>query len=264
MLRFLKRLETQSKQKEFLLFFFLLFACFASGKAFNSSCEVNAVSDPLFSLMILVDAPHFDDTDGKSFLRSLAKTSNNGVGHAWIVLKGIINEQKVMIEGGHSGERGLHQRTYFEDLADRIECQWEANPAQAFFEAQKDGFFQKGSGGHHPTYGIKIPLIEEQFFAILNFIHPKHYDYANYSITANQCSSFVMRIAQIAGLHLECEVTLCIPQKIRSGEKKIVLWRDPAYSHLTFYSPDKLEASMRKAVASGCAIEVCKFDFDNF
>ena len=73
-------------------------------------------------LVLLVNARHLDYTNGASLIRTVAKhpsdgTKNGDVGHAWIMLHGIVDGRHVHIEGGHSGELGRCQPRYFEGVA---------------------------------------------------------------------------------------------------------------------------------------------------
>ena len=205
-----------------------------------------------FYLILLVNARHLDYSDGKRLLKTIRKhpsdgSKNGDVGHAWILLKGVVNGKPWMIEGGHSGELGQFQPRYFDGIMDRIES-GDANPVGYLWEVQRDGFFQMGSGGHRPSYAIKVDLTEKQFLAILSFIDPRHYDYPNYALFGNQCATFVAAVAKIVHLDLNCEVTIPIPQSLSMGQKTFYLWSDPSYSQLTLSSPDILEQSMMQAV----------------
>lgn len=224
-----------------------------------------------YFVLLLVNARHLDYSNGKCLLRTLVKhpsdgSKNTDVGHAWILLHGYIDGKPVVIEGGHSGELGLAQPRYFDGIMNYVdygysnpnqrevqEPKYEPNPVKYLWETQKDGFFQKGAGGHFPTYAIKIDLTPNQFAAIMSYIDPSHYDYSNYAITGNQCSSFVANVAQIADLELCSVVSIPIPQKIRVGSGEFVLWEDYCYSQLTISSPDILEKSMMRAVDEGRA-----------
>ncbi|MFQ5730010.1 MAG: hypothetical protein ACE5GN_06585 [Waddliaceae bacterium] len=168
-----------------------------------------------------------------------------------------------VVEGGHSGELGRCQSKYFEGVMNYIDYGYsnpteqqrrcpreEPNPIKYLWEAQKDGFFQKGGGGHKPTFAMKINLTKAQFESIWTFIDPSHYDYSNYAITGNQCSSFVAQVAQLAGLEVECEVAVPIPQIIYINRCHYILWRDPLYSSITLSSPDILEKSLMEAVVA--------------
>jgi len=203
-----------------------------------------------FFLIVLVDARHLDYSNGKSLLQSLAK--HNDVGHAWIYLQGVVNGERIVVEGGHSGELGVFHPRYMEGVMDNIEA-GDPNPIKYLWETQKDGFFQKGSGNHSPTFAAKIDLTQKQFEGILTYINPKHFDYSNYAMTGNQCASFVAQIAQIADLSIACEVTVPIKKSLSIWGKRYVLWTDPWYSSLKISSPDVVERTLMHCVRSGQA-----------
>jgi len=210
-----------------------------------------------FFLVLLVDAPHLDYTDNRSFFRTLAKHPDTGsrarhVGHAWIVLRGIEDGQIVITEGGHSGETGTQQAKYFDGVLNNAES-GDANPIKYLWSVQEDGFFQKGSGGHTPTFAAKITLTKQQYERILAFIHPDNYYYPRYSLTDSQCATFVTKAAALAGLYLDHQVVVNIDPTLKLRGKNITLWQDPRYSEITISTPDVLEKSLIQAVQEGKA-----------
>lgn len=215
-----------------------------------------------YFLVICTDAAHFNYDDGLEFLKSWRKhpqgsRKDGTVGHAWIVLSGTLNGQAVFIEGGHSGERGVHSLTYMEEV-DFLKKQGDPNPVRALFEPLKDGYFQKGRGCHFPSFAAKIDLTEEQFLMIISFIHPKRYPYKDYSLTGRQCASFAAQVAALAGVNINSEVTLKLPQTFNVGKEKIVLFQDPKFSEITFSTPDVVEQELIRLVLEGkleCALD---------
>lgn len=189
---------------------------------------------------------------------------NRDVGHAWIYVKGISEGIPICFYGGHSGERGIIQAKYFDGVMNYIDfgyanptleqrrcIRFEANPAKYLWESQKDGYLEWGPGMHSPTYAVKVDLSKEQFERIMDFV--KSYDYSNYSLTGNQCSTFVAQAAAFAGLDLDCEVTIPLEKDLFLYGERVRLWEDPRYSRLTIGSPDILERSLMEAVSSGRA-----------
>lgn len=224
-----------------------------------------------YFVVLLVDARHLDYTYGPSTLKTIAKhpsdgSKNGDVGHAWIYLEGIENGKRVFIEGGHSGERGISQAKYFEGVMNYIHyghanptkeqiCspRYEPDPIKYLWTTQKDGFFQWGSGGHTPTFAAKITLTKEQFQSIVAFVHSSNYHYGDYALIHNQCSSFVAKVAALANLPIEYEVTMSIPPTVSFRNERWTLWTDPQYGTLTFSSPDIIERSLMQAVQEGRA-----------
>ena len=216
-------------------------------------------------LIINVNARHLDYTNNRSFLNTIAKhpsdgSKNRDVGHAWIYVQGIVDGELVSIEGGHSGELGILQPKYFDGIMNYLDygypslpCKeaftprYEPNPIKYLWETQHDGFFESGSGRHNPTYAVKVPITVEQFVRIYDYINSYHFE--NYAITSTQCSSFAAHIATLAGLDLECEVTMEIEPSIHYRGQQVRLWTDPSYSLLTISSPDILERSLMECVS---------------
>lgn len=206
-----------------------------------------------YFIIFLVEARHLDYTNNTSFFRTLAKhpsdgSKNGDVGHAWIYLEGNLNNERIVVEGGHSGELGIVQPKYVEGVIEGCEG-GDDNPISYLWATQRDGFFQKGSGGHIPTFAVKIDLTEEQFREVLQYI--ERYPFSRYSVTQDQCSSFLVGIGGVIGICLEHEVTMAIQSEVWLGREKIVLWRDPCYSKITFSTPDILEKSLMELVREG-------------
>jgi hypothetical protein len=205
-----------------------------------------------YFVVFLVNARQLDYSCSSKFLKTVAKhpsdwSKNGDVGHAWVYLKG-----DGIIEGGHSGELGVLQPRYMEGVMDNIAL-GARNPVSYLWCAQCDGFFQEGNGGHAPTYAAKVSLTHEQYAVILAYI--TNYNYQDYSLTGQQCSSFVCEIAKIAGIYLDDLVTL----EIAPTFKHMCMWQDPEYQFLTFSSPDKLELSLKELVREGRAENVLRW-----
>lgn len=224
-----------------------------------------------YFLVLLVDARHLDYSDNRSLFRTMVKhpsdgSKNGDVGHAWIYVEGIQQGERVFVEGGHSGELGVIRAKYFEGIMNYIDygyanpteeqknCpRYEPDPVKYIWTSQGDGFFQWGSGGHQPTFAAKIDITEEQFQKILAFIQPTCYNYVDYALTRNQCSSFVAQVAALADFQIDFEVTLPVEQEIVVGGECLLLWNDPQYASLTISSPDIIERSLMCAVREGKA-----------
>lgn len=231
----------------------------------HQSLESAKMHESDYFVVLLVDARHLDYTDNRSFFNTVAKhpsdgSKNGDIGHAWIYLQGYRNGQKVQIELGHSGERGLLQAKYFDGIMNYLDygyanptpeqrlCpRYEPNPVKYLWTTQQDGFFQKGAGGHRPTFAAKVDLTSEQFDRIWTFVH-REYPFRQYALTQHQCSSFVVHIAALAGLSLEAQVSMKIEPGLYYRGVWIRLWEDPKYSTLIFSSPDILEKSLMQAV----------------
>lgn len=226
--------------------------------------KTTITSSPYF-IVFLVNAPHLDYTDNKSFLRTMAKHPGSGskegdVGHAWIYLHGLQNGECHVIEGGHSGERGIHQPRYFEGIVQNIEHGCE-NPVSYLWESQNDGFFQCGNGGHRPTTAAKVNLTQQQYEKILRFI--QCYQFQEYSLVGNQCASFVAQMAALIDFPIECQQTIQINSALFYRNDCLPLWKDPVYSTITVSTPDVIEKSLIQAIREGKAENVLHFYVKN-
>jgi hypothetical protein len=203
-----------------------------------------------YFLVLLVDAKHLDYSNIENLIQTVAKHPDGGrerdVGHAWVVLCGIKDGRRVFIEGGHSGELGQVQPRYLEGV---LGMRHEANPVRYLYSTLHDGYFEEGPGHHTPTFAIRIDLDEERFLTLYENMQPERYPFTEYSLTQNQCTTFAVKMACLAGLELEHEVTVSVPHTITLAGYTITLWHDKHYATMTLSSPDVLEKSMMQAVA---------------
>jgi len=198
-----------------------------------------------YSLTIYVDARHLDYSDGELFLRSLAKhpsdwSKNGDVGHAWISLKGPGRS----VTGGQTGER--EGPTYTQGVLQGLITN---NPIAYLQTSRKDGAFEKGSGGHTPTFAAQFNLTKAQFESALKTV--KTYPFHSYSLTKAQCTSFATLVAKSAGIELEDTMIITFPKRLNFGKKSYLLWTDSTYSRLALPTPDRLEQSLQEKVLKG-------------
>lgn len=209
----------------------------------------NVIKESEYYIIFLVDAKHLDYTDSQTLLKTFTKHPTNAskecsFGHAWIILKG----KDFFLEGGHSGELGLLKPRYVEGIQDLIQ-KGDENPISYLWESLEDGFFQKGNGGHNPTFAVKINLTEEEFENIQSFI--KCYPYKHYSLCARQCVTFIKQIAAIININFHTDFTLPLKKYLKIQSQNYPLWSDDQYSSITFSSPETLERSLIKLVLIG-------------
>lgn len=259
-----------------IIAFLFLFSCTCRSREYqhfyahlqNFQTPYHPMQEDDYFLIILVDACHLDYTDACRFFQSVAIHPNGSrrgdIGHAWIYLQGKCNGRIFVLEGGHSGEKEEPPARYFDGIMnyndwgyanptpEQIRCpRYELNPIQYLWTIRKDGFFQKGSGGHYPTFAAKISLSPQQFEQILSFIRPSYYPYRYYGLMGPQCCTFAAQVAALAGLSLATQMTMHIVPCIYYEKTWIRLWEDPCYSRITFSTPDVLEKSLIKAVENG-------------
>jgi hypothetical protein len=202
-------------------------------------------------ILFLVDAQNLDYSDAAALFCSIQKSPSKTVGHAWICL---CKADGTVIEGGHSGEVGLTEPRYLESLLVHMN---ERNPARHLFKSLQDGYFEKGSGIHTPSYAIRLNISEEECEKICQLIGQYHF--SRYSLTDNQCVHLVARIAGVLGLKLSYEVSVPIPQQIEFEGELLTLWHDSEFNSITLATPDELQKSMKKAVLEGQAIAALDF-----
>jgi len=218
-----------------------------------------------FFLVLLVDARHFDYRDGLALFHSIhiQRDGKCDVGHAWIVLGGVQEGRERVWEGGHTGEFGLIEPRYLEGVLwlsegrtlrmhdGRLFSGSDPNPVRFLHTYLSDGMWQQGSGGHTPSYAVGMDIDEPTFGAIYAYVMGGAYDFSKYSLTSNQCVTFVAKIAALACCPLAHEVTVTLPKSCSIEGRERILWEDPRYGSITFSTPDVLEASMKEAVQGG-------------
>lgn len=232
--------------------------------------ENNSFTESDYFIIFLVAARHHDYTDH----HKLYETLNNydglwkrgNVGHSWVYLKGIQNGKTVILEGGQSLGSGKGQTGFSEGIknlnkygyadpssSEKRNYRYEPNPIKHLWAERTDGFFQKGSGYLRSTFAAKVDLSKEKFEEILAFMDEDNYPYQNFSLPGNQCSSFLAKIADMAGLTLEHSVDMKIDPVFKVGDREYRLWTDPYYSKLKLSTPDVIERSLIQAVMEGRA-----------
>jgi hypothetical protein len=236
-----------------------------------------SITETDYYIVFLVAAYHLDYLDNRALIHSLIDYGRRkgDIGHSWVYLKGIKDSEPYILEGGQSGQLGKTEPRFYEGVNNYIKFgyadpsnsqkanpRYEPNPIKYLWEDLEDGFFQKGNGGHRPTYAAKVDLTKRQFNRILDFMDPGQYDYETFSLVGNQCSSFVAEVASIAGLPVEDKVTVKIASSMMIGKKEYRLWTDPKYSEITFSSPDVIERSLMEAVSEGRAEYALGWYFD--
>jgi len=226
-----------------------------------------------YFIVFLVASRNLDYIDNKALFNTVRNIDNpkkggRVVGHSWVYVHGIKEGKKFFLEGGHSallkggpgyvsGVINLNKYGYADrkDLPE-IGVRYEPNPIKYLWAVRKDGFFQRGAGGHSPTFAARVNITKNEFEQVLVFMKKDNYKYKDFSIINRQCTTFVARLAALVGLELEHTVTVQVDSKINVGDKNYRLWTDPLYSKITFASPDKMESSLRRAVADGQATSV--------
>ncbi len=223
-----------------------------------------------YFIVFLVTARHLDYDDSQAMFKTLVKHASGGknadVGHSWFLLHGFADGKPITVEGGQSGELGIERPKYYDGVINyarygyadpnpkqKKEPREEPNPVRYLWADVNDGFFQEGSGGFRPTFAVKVDLTRRQFDKIYGFVQPRNYNYRYYSLVGQQCSSYLAKIAHLAGFPVEHQVTMEINPTLKMWGDEVVLWRDPEYSKITFSSPDRIERSLMKAVIDGRA-----------
>lgn len=201
-------------------------------------------------IVFLVEARHLNLSSNSALIRTMAKhpsdgSKNSDVGHAWIYLY----DNGTILEGGHSGETGTCQPRYLEGVHALAEA-GDPNPIRYLFTEQKDGYFETGSGGHRPTFAVRIALTPDQLDQIKLLL--KVYPFHRYSLTDRSCCHLIEQIGYLLDLSLNASTTISLQPCYRS----IPFWTDPCYSKFTFGSPDKLETELKHLVKEGKAQDV--------
>lgn len=222
--------------------------------------------------VFLVRAAHLDYGDPRELARQLhkrARLKQGFMGHSWIYLEGVEDGRRQVIDAGLSpkgegatrfvrGVLNLSEYGYPDPTdAQKLSPRFEPNPIAYLWRDQGDGFLQPADEHKlRPTFAARVDLDEAQFRAIRARMDPALPSHRSFQLNGQQCSSFLVAVAELAGIRLEHEVTIEIPPRVTVGGKTYRLWTDPAYSRITLSSPDVLERSLRRLVRSGRASDV--------
>ena len=200
-------------------------------------------------IVFLVDARGLDYSSTPKLLQSIAKhpsdgSKNGDVGHAWIYLSG----RAITFEGGHSAERDPSCPGYFASILDAQEKK-EKNPLVHLYDQRKDGYFERGAGGHKPTLAAYLELTEEEFSLILKEIEKT--DFSNYCLANLQCTSFVRRIAHLLNHDLNTFTEVSFSNSLKTPFGDLLLWSDENHATITLETPEALEKSLKNCIEQG-------------
>jgi hypothetical protein len=225
---------------------FLLLVCQCFTGALFAAEETDAY------VVFLVSSRKLDYSSVRSLLKTAAKhpsdcSKNGDVGHAWILLNG----PQGFLEGGQSGETGRYQPCYAEGVLENATLQ-ARNPISYLWCSQCDGFFQKGNGGHRPTFAATVNLSFEEYEAVLNAI--RTYCFREYNLQNHQCTTFVVEVARAIGISLEDKITIEIERQATIQGRMVCLWNDSTYSRRHFR--EKSEAACPRRQGPKCNLLV--------
>jgi len=208
-----------------------------------------------FICVVLVEAPHLDYTSPENFFETLHYgiflPRHPTIGHAWILLKGIRDDQPYIAEFGHTGEFGLSAPRYFDEVVRRCYAH-DPNPVQYFFSLLPDGQLQRGSGGHRPTLAVAFSITEDQFRYVQRVV--QHYEFRYWGLQGPHCVHLVRECLSAIDIPISCTETIQIPQWFTFRGKKLRLWSDDCFSAISLATPDLLERSLFEKVRNGSAL----------
>ena len=226
-------------------------------------------------VVLLVAAAGLDYTDQGRLVRQFQKRSRfkqGFMGHSWVYLEGTRNGRREVIDAGLSpqgagaiqfmgGVLDLARYGYVNPTADqRRNPRHEPNPIAYLWRDHGNGYLQPAAEPRlRPTYAARLELNAAQYRAIRARLNPDLPSHRGFQLTGQQCSSFLVEIAALAGVELEHEVTIEVPSEVRVGPETLRLWTDPRYARLTLSSPDVVERSLRVLVAQGRARDVLRW-----
>ena len=220
-------------------------------------------------LVLLVHASGLEYQNHASLLRSLYKRSQlkgGFLGHSWVLLSGIENGHRRVVEAGLS-PKGEGSIQFFRGVLDLAEYGYvnpteeqkrhprhEPDPISCLWREQGNGHLQPASeAGVRPTYAAKVDLDPEQYRRIKAQLDPDLPSHKSFQLTGRQCSSFLVELAALAGISLKHQVTIPVPREVQVNGQPVRLWTDPRYSSITFSSPDVVQEELKRLVASGRA-----------
>jgi hypothetical protein len=100
--------------------------------------------------------------------------------------------------------------------------------------------------GLRPTFVLRLPLTKEQYENIEGLLTT--YDFDRFAVVGHDCSDLVVQAAKLAGVEVDYQVDITLPQTMSLHGRVYGLWTDAKYRQLIIACPDVLEASLRRLV----------------
>ena len=214
---------------------------------------------PVYQMTVCVSSKQLQYSNAEAFFDSLLKQgSAPTIGHAWIRLSLLEEGIPIQtIEGGHSGEFGVLAPQYFTMLLMEAKKEEVTDPVRVLFQPMHDGVFERGDGGHIPTYALTIDIEEEAYLSLLSLMDVKksEYPFSTWSMTEHNCVRFVLTCLGRIGIVLDATNVIQIPPVTFIGGQPVRMWSDARYATIEVPTPEKLESELKKLAASGIGVE---------
>jgi hypothetical protein len=192
-----------------------------------------------YSLYIAVAAIGLDVSTGKS--RLLTRTQGGHpskrtvTGHSWLILE----RPGKRIEVGHTPDRPI-----LLNGVKRLAEQGDPNPVSYLWRELLIGRRHGHLTGLRPTFVLRLPLTKEQYESAERLLET--YDFDRFAVVGHDCSDLVVQAARLAGVEVDYQVVITLPQTTLLRGRVYRLWTDEKYRDLIIACPDVLEASLRR------------------
>ena len=176
---------------------------------------------------------------------SLVKETETG--HSWVILKSPTGK----IECGLTPKG----QNWFGGVR-KLQKAGDPDPISYLWRTLPDGKRHGHLAGFSPSFAAAIDVTADQYAEIAEFI--RGFDFETFNLIDHECTTFTAGVARQAGLELDFQIEIDLPQTTQLFGKTYRVWTDPKYSKLMIATPDVLERSLRELAKQGMVKDVTK------
>ncbi len=194
-----------------------------------------------YNLYVAIASIGLDYSTGKSHLLKKQEgghpSKRTYTGHSWLILERPGKREEV----GHTPDRPI-----LLNGVRRLSEAGDPNPVSYLWQALPIGKRHKHLSGLRPTFVLRLPLTLDQYASIDHLLTTYNFD--QFSLVGHDCSDLVVQAAALAGVAVDYQLDITLPETIQLHGRVYRFWTDQKYRELILACPDVLEASLRKLV----------------
>lgn len=192
-----------------------------------------------YNLYVALASIGLDVSTGKSHLLTRAQgghpSKRTFTGHSWLILE----RPDKRVEVGHTPNRPVLLNGV-KSLAEK----GDPNPVSYLWQELRIGRRHGHLSGLRPTFVLRLPLTTEQHESIERLLAT--YDFVRFGLVGHDCSDLVVQAARLAGVEVDYQVDITLPETKLLYGRVYRFWTDEKYRELIIACPDVLEASLRR------------------